>query len=245
MEVHSLWIGDRFSLLEKLTMKSFLDNGYKFNLWIYNNALKEEGVEGVSYCDANEILPKSRIFVYDGLGDCRSGSLGGFSDLFRYYLIQKVGGMYVDMDVTCLNHFTDDSDYLFRPHNRMNVVANIFKAPINAPFLQECINRTEQHVDKNNNEWVKPVQILADVVKEYDLEKYIAPKDYFGNDTASEVYDYKTQNYFLYQDKLPKYAIHWCRECSFGTWGYKDVYDWDRPKPLSLYYNLLHKYKLL
>lgn len=245
MEVHSLWIGDRFTYLEKLTMKSFLDNGYKFNLWIYNNELKNQGIEGVTYCDANKILPQSRIFIYEGKGDCRAGSLGGFSDLFRYYLIQRVGGMYVDMDVTCLSAFNCTDDYMFRPHKRLDVVANMFKAPKDAPFLKECIKRTEQEIDKNNNEWVKPVKILADVVKEYNLEKYIVPVEYFGNDTAEEIYEYKTQNYFLYRDKLPKYAIHWCRENSSGNWSFKDVYDWERPRPLSLYFNLLFKYKLM
>lgn len=244
-QVNSLWIGARFSLLEILTMKSFIDYGFEFNLWVYNQQLKDVCPKGVTIRDANEILPESKIFRYDGGGDCRGGSLGGFSDLFRYYLIYKIGGIYVDMDVTCLANFDIKDDYGFRPHTHTGIVANIMKAPAGCNFLKSCIERTETSITKTNTEWVKPVKIFADVVKEYNLEKYVFPVNLFGNDSATDVLNYKTQNFFLLKTKLPAYGIHWCRECSYGTWSYHDVYDWDSPKPLSLYYNLLYKHKLI
>jgi hypothetical protein len=244
-QVNSLWIGTNFSLLEILTMKSFVDHGFEFHLWVYNHKLKDICPNGVTIRDANEILPEKKIFTYDGGGDCRGGSLGGFSDLFRYYLIHKIGGIYVDMDVTCLTNFNLDNEYGFRPHSLVGAVANIIKAPAGCSFLERCISLTEAAINKTNTEWVKPVKIFADVVKEFNFEKFIFPKEYFGNDSSKDVLNYKTQNFFLIKPTLPNYGIHWCRECSYGTWSYNDIYNWNYPKPLSLYYNLLTKHKLI
>jgi len=245
VQINSLWIGTSFSLLELLTMKSFIENGYDFHLWVYNKELSKECPRGVNIRDANEILPESRVFKYEGNGDCRSGSVGGFSDLFRYYLIHKIGGIYVDMDVTCLSPFEIQDDYAFRPHNRLGVVANIFKAPAGCKFLESCIKYTEATVDKTNTEWVRPVKIFADTIKEHNLEKHILPVNYFGNDTPADILDYKTKNFFVYRNNLPLHGIHWCRECSYGTWSFHDIYDWNTPRPLSLYFNLLHRYNLI
>lgn len=245
MIVNSLWIGKGFSLLEKLTMKSFIDHGYDFHLWVYSKELAKLCPAGVKVCDANQIITSDRIFTYEGGGDCRRGSLGGFSDLFRYYLLLSVDGIYVDMDVTCLSPFVIEGDYGFRPHSNVTAVANILKAPKNSDFLKRCIELTENHIDKHNTNWVKPVQLFSDVVHEFNYEKYIFPYEYFGCDKSVDTNNYKTKNYFLYRNLLPKYGIHWCHECSYGTWSYSDVYNWNEPKPLSVYYNLLLKHKLI
>lgn len=245
MNVNSLWIGESFTLLEKLTLKSFIDYGFNFNLWVYNKNLAKYCPDGVKICDAREILDESKIFRYKGGGDCREGSLGGFSDLFRYYLLYKIGGMYVDMDVTCLAPFEITGEYGFRPHSNTIAVANILKSPKNSDFLGRCIELTEQQIDSSNTNWVKPVEIFSNVVKEYKFEKYIFPYEYFGCDSATDTQCYKHKNYFLYREKLPRYGLHWCRECSYGTWSYADRYNWDDPKPLSVYYNLLLKHQLI
>jgi hypothetical protein len=243
--INSLWIGNSFTLLEMLTMKSFLDNGYDFHLWVYNKNLANICPTGVVIRDANEILESKRIFTYEGGGDCREGSLGGFSDLFRYHLLYNVGGIYVDMDVTCLTPFDIDADYGFRPHSNVLTVANILKAPKHCNFLERCIELTEANIDSRNTNWVKPVEIFSDVVQEFGFEKYIFPYEYFGCDKSEDTLNYKTKNYFLYRNSLPRYGIHWCRECSYGTWSFADRYNWNEPKPLSVYYNLLLKHKLI
>ena len=89
MEINFLWIGDKLGKLEQLTLKSFLDNGHQPVVWLYDRECT--GIpDGTFKKDANEILPSLRIFSYEGRGDCRAGSYGGFSDLFRYYLLKAV-----------------------------------------------------------------------------------------------------------------------------------------------------------
>jgi hypothetical protein len=247
MEINFLWIGDKLGKLEQLTLKSFVDNGHQPVVWLYNTACA--GIpEGVLKRDANEILPSSRIFSYEGRGDCRAGSYGGFSDLFRYYLLKTVGGWYCDMDVTCLQSFADinNSEYVIRPHNTVEIVGNIIKTPKNAPFLDDCIALTEKHIDKRNDRWVKPVEILRDCVKKHSLEQYLAPIDWFGNDNIEDIRHMLSIGVFCKKELQPKYALHWCNEAtSTGQWDYSIKRNFNKPIPTTLFYNLLKKHKLL
>src|SRR5256885_16951399 len=102
--IHGLWIGRQLSKLEHLTMRSFLRQGHPFNLWIYDE-LEGEIPEGVVLHDASRILPSDRIFLKqqpDPGSIVGKKSYGPFSDLFRYKLLHDQGGIWVDMDVTCL-----------------------------------------------------------------------------------------------------------------------------------------------
>lgn len=247
MEINFLWIGNKLGKLEQLTLKSFLDNGHIPNLWLYDMSCNNVP-EGTLRLNANDILPSSRIFSYTGKGDCREGSFGGFSDLFRYYLLKKIGGWYCDMDVTCLKSFEkiDTAPYVIRPHNKVEIVGNIIKTPINAPFLDDCIQQTEALVNNENERWVKPVEILRDCVKKHSLEKYLAPEKWFGKDNIEDIRKILSIGVFLDKKILPEYAIHWCNEAiSTGKWDHSIKRNFNNPIPTTLFYNLLKKHKLL
>lgn len=103
--IQSLWIGDRLSLIERLCVSSFLHHGHDFHLYTYGNL--ECVPEGTILRDANEILAKEFIFTY------RRGSYAGFADWFRWELLSRKGGLWVDMDVVCLKPFAFKSDFIF------------------------------------------------------------------------------------------------------------------------------------
>ena len=66
--VQSLWIGPKLSSMEKLCIQSFLKHGHPFHLYVYDHV---EGVpEQAKLCDANEIVPSSRIFFYSKHNSC-------------------------------------------------------------------------------------------------------------------------------------------------------------------------------
>lgn len=244
MQINSFWIGN-FSKLELLTLESFVQNGHEFHLWMYDKP-NIDFTKGVILRDANEILPSAHVFRYKGMGDCRPGSLGGFSDIFRYHLLQKQGGWYVDMDVTCLESFNDiEQPYVFRSHKKCGTVANIIKCPKECEFLNDLIIETEQKVNADNSNWILPLEILNAHIIKKGLTNYIIDAKYFGDDDYEMLKQIKFGVYFLIKDLLPKKAIHWCKEASHGKWDYKMRYDWEKPQPLTLYYNLLDKFNLL
>lgn len=94
LNVHILWVNGELSKLEKLSLSSFVKNGFSVNLWTYN--LQIVSPEGVVVRDARHIIPEDKIFY------SKSGSLAPFSDLFRYKLLIEEPGLWSDADVICL-----------------------------------------------------------------------------------------------------------------------------------------------
>lgn len=107
--VNGLWIGNRLSVMELLCIASHLAQGHQFNLWAYQEI--ENVPSGVRLCDGNEILPGSEIFAYQrGKG---KGSYSAFSNIFRYKLLQDLGGWWIDMDLIALDRFDFETSSVF------------------------------------------------------------------------------------------------------------------------------------
>ncbi len=98
--IQSLWIGNPLSKLEQLCIQSFLDNGHEFHLYTYDKVGNIP--PGAIVKDGNEILPADKIFRDD------HNSVASFSDWFRFVLLMKKGGYWVDMDIVCIKPFDFD-----------------------------------------------------------------------------------------------------------------------------------------
>lgn len=96
--VQMLWIGPRFSILERLSIASFLANGHPVHLFAYGPI--EATPAGTTVLDAREVYPESAIFTYaDGWG---KGSPAAFANLFRYKVLLERGGAWSDTDMVCV-----------------------------------------------------------------------------------------------------------------------------------------------
>ncbi len=178
--IQGLWIGPKLSTMERLSIKSFLDNGHEYHLYTYSDI---EGVpEGASIKDGNEIIPESEIFTYSS-GEGK-GSVSAFSNFFRYKLLYDKGGWWVDTDMICLKPFDFDDEYVFSSEHYVTrnedvVTSGVIKAP------------KESEVAKNNWEICKskdPIKIVwgevgprlvREAVKEFELDKYVKPHQTF------------------------------------------------------------------
>src|ERR1043166_1162658 len=83
--IQGLWIGPELSVMEQLSIVSFLRNGHDYHLYTY--AEFPNVPDGALIKDANAILPSSRIFQYKD-----RPSYAGFSNHFRYKLLCAHGG---------------------------------------------------------------------------------------------------------------------------------------------------------
>ena len=88
------WAYGEFSKLEKICINSFASQGYSVNLWTYGSIANIPS--NVNVQNAREILSEELVFLN------KAGSYASFSDYFRYGLLNKVGGLYVDTDVIAL-----------------------------------------------------------------------------------------------------------------------------------------------
>jgi hypothetical protein len=102
----SLWVGRKLRWVERLSIKSYLDNGWRYQLYVYDEP--DNVPDGCELLDATAIIPAKDVFYEGQASGSHTGSVGAFSDLFRYRLLSKRGGMWTDTDVINLKKFDPD-----------------------------------------------------------------------------------------------------------------------------------------
>lgn len=175
--IQSLWIGEEFSNIEKLSAYSYIKNNHKYDLYCYQDV---KGVpEGVNIIDANQIIPESEIFTYkSGAG---KGSFSAFSNIFRYKLIYEKGGYWSDTDVVCLRGFDFNRDYVFGNEIASiqngiaygkTIASSFFYCKPNSEIMKSCLDVCESK-DKDKVVWgeIGP-KLLGEKVKEYNLTNH-------------------------------------------------------------------------
>ena len=102
------WDGP-LSVYQKSSMASFYSNGFTVNLWTYDNDMVAPQWANIK--DASQILSKDWIgkykFLYPETLTYEKRVYPLFSDLFRFELINKVGGWWFDLDMFCLKTSKD------------------------------------------------------------------------------------------------------------------------------------------
>lgn len=100
--INFFWIGDKVSQIEQLAFASCIANNMVPVLWSYN---KIEGVaDYVVLKNAKEILTEERFnFLLNEL----KLPIPNISDIFRYNLLAKMGGVYADTDIIFIKNLYD------------------------------------------------------------------------------------------------------------------------------------------
>jgi hypothetical protein len=233
--VRSLWIGNRLTTLQQLSIRSFLSEGHDFVLYVYENV---EGIPaGTIVQDGRKVLPEDRIFFYaDGFG---RGSPAGFSNAFRYRLLFEQGGWWVDLDTVCLKSFQDLSgEYVFgfqrTPHETRKVASSVIKVPRGSELMERCCAAVES-VDPKTIRWGQTGPDLVDAkVRELHLESAILDPAVFY-----EINHWEFRQ-FLGERQLPNasYATHlWAAKWAAETVDPDAAYP-----PDCLYERLKRKY---
>ncbi|HDZ5228145.1 TPA: hypothetical protein RJ338_000641, partial [Campylobacter jejuni] len=182
-EISSFWYTPKgykgIGLMEILTIKSWLDNGYKFHLYTYNLDDKiflkfQELFSNFILKDANEIVPFSEYF-----SDDRGAGVAAFSDYFRFNLLYQRDALWVDLDMVCLNHMDLSQEYIFtqeidKDETKPRITTSFLKFPKNSDFGKNLIQEAKKIIDnKKNIPWgVIGPWFLAEQVEKWDLGKY-------------------------------------------------------------------------
>jgi len=133
--IQSLWIGNELSLLEQLVISSFLANGHEFHLYVYAPIACIP--DGTLIKDANVILKKKEIFTCNG-------SYALFADWFRWKLLNRMGGYWVDMDVVCLKPFDFADDIVFGMEDVSMPANSVLKFPPDHALTSLMITKCEE-----------------------------------------------------------------------------------------------------
>lgn len=107
------------------------------------------------------------------------GGVAAFSDYFRFNLLYSKGGVWVDLDMICLNYTDLTQEYIFSQEidhdkTKARVTTSFLKFPKGSDFGKNLIQDAEKIID---NRKIIPWGIigpwfLADEVEKYHLQKY-------------------------------------------------------------------------
>jgi hypothetical protein len=174
--IQSLWLGERLSPLEALSIQSFLAHGYEFHLYCYNDV--KNIPSGVTIRDGRDILGPEWIFCYQrGLG---KGSYSAFSNFFRYRMLLVNGGWWSDLDMVCIRPFDLNSDYVFSSEHSFQmqdgiVNCGVIKAPPSSEIMNYCWEYCLQQ-KKEELEWgaIGP-RLIDSAVRRFNLHTHVQP----------------------------------------------------------------------
>ncbi|MEL6873838.1 MAG: hypothetical protein AAGM33_00020 [Pseudomonadota bacterium] len=107
-KLNSLWVGNKLSYLERLCLVSGLATGHEFTLWSYEPEKLEGVPDGVELRDAAEVMPRDRLLTYADTGSVALGA-----NFWRYELLARDLGYWVDMDFYFLRPFDFAEDHVF------------------------------------------------------------------------------------------------------------------------------------
>ena len=137
-ECASLWIGERLGPIERACLRSVMRQGHPLSLYVYGAV---EGVpEGVTVRDASAVVPEEQIIRH------RRGSLALFSDLFRFELLRRGLGTWIDCDMYLVAQLDGSSSYLFGHEGERFVNTGVLRIPADSPILAPLLSVFEGRV---------------------------------------------------------------------------------------------------
>jgi len=173
--IQGLWVGPELSVMEQLSIASFLQHGHDYHLYVYDEP--KNVPQGTVIRDANEILPSSSVFQYQ-----HSPSYAGFANFFRYKLILERGGWWADTDIICLKPFDFSEPYVFASEISQGlevVTSGVFKGPAQSEVMAYAWGVC-QTKDPKQLVWGETgPKLMGEAVRRYALAKYKKPSHVF------------------------------------------------------------------
>lgn len=173
--IQGLWIGHELSVMEQLSIASFLRNGHEYHLYVYDD-LKNVPA-GTVVKNANQILTSDHIFQYRD-----QASYAGFANFFRYKLLLERGGWWADMDMICLRTFDFPEAYIFSSEVDKGlevITSGIIKTPAGSEVMsyawEVCQGKKPQELV-----WGETgPRLMDEAVKRFSLGHYTKPHHVF------------------------------------------------------------------
>jgi quercetin dioxygenase-like cupin family protein len=146
-EFKAFWVGPPLSLYEEACLKSFLSRGHRVVLFSYDRDLRVP--EGVELADAGDILSGDVIAQFRHASGEKTPTTQ--SDLFRYEMLRRFGGWYIDLDVLLVSPNPPSAEYYFGYEDERYINNAILRFPKGAPVLGEAVDRAKGLID--DPEW--------------------------------------------------------------------------------------------
>ncbi len=180
----SLWVGPKLRWIEEMSMQSYLANGWRYQLYTYESV--ENVPAGVEVLDAGAVLGRSHIFREGAGSGMHKGSLGAFSDLFRYALLSKRGGMWTDTDVINLRRFEPEGKRFISTElsdaGLIGLNGAMMAAPAGDHLQADALIRATRLLDEGGSHFARVgPELLAELIGDGGTQGYtLLPTDFLN-----------------------------------------------------------------
>ena len=174
--IQSLWIGNKLSPLERLSISSHLKQGHEFHLYTFGPI--QNVPKGTIVKSGEEILPANQIEHYAQDGGHKHCNWTAFSNCFRYKLLFERGGWWSDMDVICLRPFTFTNEYVIASEiigQHTSVATCCIKTPQRSELMLHCYNECRKHIGKSVAWGTLGPVLLRAATQLLSLQSYVVP----------------------------------------------------------------------
>jgi hypothetical protein len=135
--INCFWHGRTLGDLEQICLLSMLRQNCKVRLFCYDPITNVPS--GIEIIDAREIMPRHELLVHRATG---SPSLG--SNKFRYLIMKKGLGTWLDTDVILIEQLPQAEDYIFGWQGERLICGAVLHLPQNSPILGEICEFVSQ-----------------------------------------------------------------------------------------------------
>jgi hypothetical protein len=205
----SFWHGSPLSPYQLLCLRSFVDRGHAVEVFTHDRELSIP--DWARQRDAREILPTDHVLHYQsGFG---VGSPSLHSNLFRYMMLQQLGGWWIDLDVLLLrSDLPDDADFFFAlgppPEAADFVYCGVIKAPAGHGLLNDAVEQSRAVVSADTQWGQLGPRLFTALVHEHKLMKCCSP--------AQSAYPIRpAELQLLFDPDRRDHAVERCRESCF------------------------------
>lgn len=171
----SLWVTSDLPWSVRLSIQSFLANGWRYQLYVYDEPSNVPA--DVELLDATRILPRSAVFRESRRSGVHAGSFGAFSDLFRYALLHLRGGLWVDTDTINLKLFEPQGTRLLATESYAPGITglngSLIAAPAGDPLIALALERSQHLIDSQEVNFARiGPSVLADLVADFGAQRF-------------------------------------------------------------------------
>lgn len=130
--LNSLWVGNQLGYLEQLCLVSATTVGHHVTLYSYTPEALRGVPPGIALRDAREVMPEDRLVSY-----ANSGSFALGANLFRYALLSKDIGYWIDMDFYVIKSLDFKEKYVFGWQDETSINNAVLHIPATSDFVRD------------------------------------------------------------------------------------------------------------
>lgn len=139
--LNSLWVGDRLGYLEQLCFVSALGQGHEVTVYSYTPESLQGVPDGVEIRDAREVMPEQRLVRYSDTGSFALGA-----NFFRYCLLEKGLGYWIDADVYLIKPLNFSEKFVLGWEDQSKINNAILLLPSDSEIVHDLCNLPRNNV---------------------------------------------------------------------------------------------------